>query len=206
MPPLAIVGGASLIAAGLGRRARRRSASWLRGALCGIASGAAIGLLVPATMSGLLTHGASQPEPEWTLRLLDGSTLSSTSTRGRAVVLNFWGVWCAPCVRELPELERVAERSGRARDAVFVAVDSARGRETEAEVRAFASERGLHVPVAYEADGAAYSAFGVTGLPTTLVIDRDGRIRYRRFGFSASAHYADWLEGVVDELSSEATG
>jgi len=159
--------------------------------------------LVPSTMGRLLTRVGHAQAPAVSLTLLDGSSLSTGELAGRVVVLSFWGVRCPPCVEEMPELEAVARAQRPTSDAVFVAVNPAHGGESVDDVRAFASRHGLTLPIAFDAGGTVAQAFGVDGLPTTVIVDRAGAERYRRNGYSVTAGYAAWLTRVVDELGRE---
>ncbi len=186
--------GSVLAAAAAGRMPR------LLGAALLLAPAAVTFALVPRIAERLLMRPASaSPAPDVELELLDGGHLSIGSHPGRVVVLNFWGVWCDPCVRELPELEDVV-RSQRGRSTAFVAVESGLGDETRSDVQEFVARHGLTIPVAYDAGRVAYRAFGVEGLPTTIVVDPQGNVRFRRVGHLASAGYREWLTGVIAEL------
>ena len=157
--------------------------------------------LVPDTMGKMLTYAVIEKAPDISLNLLEGQAISIGKQRGRVVVLNFWGVWCGPCVRELPELNAAARKLENRDNVLFVAVDSSIGGETKAQVGDFARKLGLMVPVAYEANRSAYNAFRVHAQPTTVIIDPNGVIRYRRIGYAASAGYERWLSRAIEQLS-----
>ncbi len=90
------------------------------------------------------------------------------------MLLNFWATWCAPCIREMPALDRVqAALAGEGLEVVAVSQDFA-GRKV---VEPFFLRLGLaHLRIYYDTGGALSRALGVAGLPTTLLIDRQGRI------------------------------
>lgn len=156
--------------------------------------------LVPRTMSSWLVRPASQaPAPDVALHMVDGTEVHLASLRGRVVVLNFWGVYCTPCVRELPELEAVAQAYRGHPDVAFVAIEVAQGKDPE-EVRAFAAQHGVTMPVAYDAEHRAQDGLGALGTPTTLIIAPDGIVRHRRVGYAASADYAGWLNRAIADL------
>lgn len=186
--------GSALAAATAGRTPR------LLGAALLLAPAAITFALVPRIAERLLMRSASASRaPAIKLELLDGSHVEIGAHPGRVVVLNFWGLWCDPCVRELPELEEVV-RSQRGRSAAFVAIESGLGDETRSDVQDFVARHGLTIPVAYDPDRVAYRAFGVRGLPTTIVVDAQGNVRFRRVGYLATARYREWLTGVISEL------
>ena len=102
--------------------------------------------------------------------------------RGRPVLLNFWGSWCAPCEEELPDLVQVWEE---VRDRVaFVGVD---GRDSRRRAVAMADRLGAAWPSAYDPDDRVYTAYRLRGRPVTVLIDEDGRIVRSHQGVVRSA-------------------
>jgi len=90
---------------------------------------------------------------------------------GHLVVLEFWATWCAPCVEQFPHLNELAHALHDA-PVRFVSVTD----ETRARVEGFLEKRPLETWVALDTDASLLRAFGVTGIPRTVVIDRDGRV------------------------------
>jgi thiol-disulfide isomerase/thioredoxin len=94
--------------------------------------------------------------------------------RGRLVLLNFWATWCAPCIREMPSLDRLQAKLGGEGLAVVAVSEDFKGREV---VVPFFERLGLEALDTYlDPDGTLAAAVGVAGLPTTLLIDREGRV------------------------------
>lgn len=121
--------------------------------------------------------------PSYAAVSLAGDTVRLEDLRGRVVVLNVWATWCAPCIREMPALQRLHERlEDRGLSIVAVSVDAAGPGAGDDVVRAFVDEYGLTFTVLRDASGRIEDAFRVAGLPTTFVIDRDGRIRSKVLG------------------------
>lgn len=165
------------------------AAALIAAALAGVA-------LAPSVWSAILTRSVRQPAPDVAFETLDGRPIRLTSLRGNVVVLNFWGVWCGPCVQEMAELEALM-RDVQGHPVRILAVNSGIGGETPADIRRFLSVHHLAIPVVLDASRNAYRAFGVAALPTTLIIDSQGVVRARRVGFAATAHYRDWLARQV---------
>jgi cytochrome c biogenesis protein CcmG/thiol:disulfide interchange protein DsbE len=202
--PLVITVAGSLLCLVASRRSRERAAGtrrWLAALLIAVPALITAGL-VPATLGKMLTHAVEEQAPDAVLPLIDGGEVSIAAQRGRVVVLSFWGVWCVPCVQELPEIEAVSRTYRGGQRAAFVAVNSAVGGETLAEVKAFVAKHGLTLPIAYDPDRTLYKAFRVHAMPTTIVVDPQGVIRYRRVGYAATADFGSWLAGTVDRLGS----
>src|ERR1043165_621222 len=156
-----------------------------------IAIAAAVGmLLVPRVWDAALSSSVDMPAPDVTLQLLGGGHVRLAELRGRVVVLNFWALWCQPCVRELPELAGFAQES---RGAEVITINSGIGGDKPADILRFLRARHLNVPVAFDSNRIAYRAFGIAGVPTTVIIDPHGIIRERRVGYAATANFESWL-------------
>jgi len=114
------------------------------------------------------------PAPPDVFQDLSGGRVRLADFAGQVVVLNFWATWCAPCVREMPSLDRMqATLRGEGLSVVAVSVD----RGGAATVEPFLKRLGLtEMGIYLDPKSALAKAFGITGLPTTFVIDAEGRI------------------------------
>jgi thiol-disulfide isomerase/thioredoxin len=127
---------------------------------------------------------------EFTLTGLDGKKVTVGKDK-RITVINFWATWCPPCRAEFPELVSFSQKN---RDAVqFYSVDL---QEDESKISAFFKTGGYSLPVLLDADGQIAKMFRVTAIPTTIVVDADGIIRYRKSG----AVTANELETIIKKL------
>ncbi len=114
------------------------------------------------------------PAPLEAFAALDGARVRLADFKGRVVLLNFWATWCAPCILEMPSLDRLQATLGDP-DLAVLAVSIDRGGAKV--IRPFAERLGLeHLGLYHDNKGALFRAFGVTGLPTTFLIDRRGQI------------------------------
>lgn len=129
------------------------------------------------------TGGIGGEAPAYAAATLSGDTVDLATLRGRVVLLNVWATWCAPCIREMPALQRLHERlEPEGLSVVAVSVDVEGGFGADADVHGFIEQFGLTFTVLRDASGRIEDAFGVAGLPTTFVIDRDGRIQRKVLG------------------------
>lgn len=109
--------------------------------------------------------------PEFNGRTVDGRTVSLASLRGKVVVLNFWATWCQECRPEMPMFERL-HREFAAQGLMVLGINAREGTEA---VRAYAKELGLTFPLILDSKGEINGTYGVIGLPTTFLIDRNGQ-------------------------------
>ncbi len=150
-----------------------------------------------------------EPAAAFQLALPAGGTVAAQQLRGRVAVLDFWATWCAPCQHELPELDRLYRRLAADRRVVFYAVDvpmtdspGDQG-DTPAKAADFFRRHGYGLPLAFDTGGAAGKALEAHGLPTLLVLDRDGRVRLRHVGFVGAEDLGATLGGTIDRLLAE---
>jgi thiol-disulfide isomerase/thioredoxin len=163
-------------------RPRRQAASWLAGLAFLAATCAAAAAEAPLPELGyrMSRLAEPQPAPEFTLNDMDGKPHALRDYRGRVVFVNFWATWCPPCRRELPSLE---EQYGKFKGEPFTVLAL---NEWEDPEQAFIFMGQLSVfptfPVLYDRDGKVAEAYKVKGLPTTLLLDKKGRMVYRAVG------------------------
>ncbi len=124
------------------------------------------------------------PAPLEVFRDLDGGPVRLADFKGGVVLLNFWATWCAPCIREMPALDRLQSILGAEGLRVAAVSIDRGGREV---VAPFAKKLGLRdLPLYLDPKSALARAFGVPGLPSTFLIDAEGRI------VRAMAGAAEW--------------
>lgn len=150
-------------------------------------------VLLITKLLGPGTHALTgKPAPDFTLPSLAGPEASLAAHRGKdVVVLDFWASWCPPCREGLPVLDRVAKRyAGKP-----VAVYAVNIRESPNLVAEFAKAQGLTLPILLDDTGVIADDYGVTGIPQTVIIGRDGVIREIHIGMS--------MWGFEEELAAE---
>jgi len=114
--------------------------------------------------------------PQFTLH--DLSAREITVGRGdKVLVINFWTTWCPPCLAEMPELNRFTEKHPT--DVLFYAVNI---QETSSKVSNFMTQNNYRMQVLLDKDGSIAKNFRVSAIPTTLVVDKNGIVTYRKSG------------------------
>lgn len=141
--------------------------------------------------------------PAITLRTADGGSFNLSDKRGRVVVLAFGATWVPLSSKELPALQKLADRyAGRKVDVYWVSINSAkpgaRNAATDDELKAFATRNSLRLPVLRDPDQTAFRALGVANLPTLIIIDREGKVAHKHVGFDPDQ--ADGYGEVSQEI------
>lgn len=117
--------------------------------------------------------------------------------RGKTIFLNFWATWCPPCKAEMPDIQKLYEKSAtEGEDAVIVLGVAApnMGQEgSEEEIAAFMEEKGYTYPVLMDTEGEMFNSYGIMSFPTTFMIDRDGNV----FGYVSGMLSADMMDSIV---------
>jgi peroxiredoxin len=136
--------------------------------------------------------------PALSFAAADGSVHRISDFRGHGMVLNLWATWCRPCVAEMPSLSRLSTRLAPD-DIAVLAVSTDHGGAPVVQ-RFFAQHNIASLPVLLDSGGEIGAALGVRGIPTTLVIDREGRERGRLEG--AADWSSDHALALVKRLAS----
>lgn len=131
----------------------------------------------------------------------DGEELALADYRGKVVVLNVWGSWCAPCIAEAPHLRKVAEDTAD-QGVQFVGINT---RDLDpANARAFDRDHGIEYPSLYDPNGKLILRFPKNSLspqaiPSTLILDREGKIAVRALKPLGEEELRKALEPVIEE-------
>jgi thiol-disulfide isomerase/thioredoxin len=119
--------------------------------------------------------------PNFKLQLLDGSPFELASFQNKNIVLlDFWATWCGPCRAAMPVLQQLAA-DFKDKGVLYYAVDL---REKPEKVRDYLKETGLKIAVPMDSDGAIGKLYKVTGIPTLVIVGKDGTVQAVQVGFS----------------------
>jgi thiol-disulfide isomerase/thioredoxin len=132
--------------------------------------------------------------PDFSVRDLQGHSLSEADLRDKVVLVDFWATWCQPCKKEMPGYQKLADRYG-SRGLVVIGFKFDNMPDMEDPVQ-FAKGIGVHYPLAVATDELKQKFGGIEGLPTTLLYDRRGVLRMKVIGFE----YTDDIESTLKPL------
>lgn len=162
-----------------------------RARLVRLALGAALALAVNVPA---LAVAPASIAPDFTLRTLNGPNLRLQEQRGRVVMINFWATWCGPCRQEMPHLNSLYQKY-KASGFVLLGVNVDDDTRNAAEV---AAKLGVTFPVLLDTDKQVSRRYDLATMPSTVLIDRDGKVRYVHRGYLAG--YEDTYDRQILEL------
>jgi thiol-disulfide isomerase/thioredoxin len=141
-----------------------------------------LAFLLAVLVGGNAPPVKARPAPALPTRVLVGPRVDIASLRGRPAIIHFWASWCGPCVKEAPQLARLSsELHGRA---TLVGVDWS---DNPASAASFVRQHHWTFPVLIDSSGEVGNTYGLRGLPTTFLLDRQGRIIRRLVGPQTAA-------------------
>jgi len=135
--------------------------------------------------------------PDFTLETLDGGNLRLQERRGEVVLVNFWASWCGPCRQEMPILDRLHQRYKEAGFSVLGV--NVEGKRKPAEK--VAKKSNVTFPVLIDAGQKVSENYELEAMPTTVVVDRNGKVRYIHRGYKSGdeARYIDIVKQLIAE-------
>lgn len=127
------------------------------------------------------------------VRLFDnkGEDVMLSDFEGKSIILNFWATWCGYCVQEMPDFEEAFKEYGDEIQFMIVNTDDGIGNGEK-----FIKDKGYTFPTYYDLEYNAAITYGISGIPRTIAIDKDGNIRYNRAGMVDSQA----LESIIDMI------
>jgi len=117
--------------------------------------------------------------PDFTLKSRDGVNVRLSDLRGQVVLLNFWASWCGPCRQEMPVLDQLQKKYGKLGFSVLgVNLDAKSSKAIK-----YLKDTPVNFTVLYDPEGKVSEQYGVQAMPSTVIIDRDGNVRFLHKGF-----------------------
>lgn len=130
--------------------------------------------------------------PDFTLRDLNGNKIQLSELTGKVVMVEFWATWCPPCRESIPEMKDVYEKY-KDRGFVLLGISIDKGKNAPVEVSSFVKEHSVTYPVLID-DSDVNASYSVSSIPTSFIIDKEGKIVSKRTGF---------IPGLGGEISKE---
>lgn len=158
---------------------------------------ALLGLVLPGCQGSIAPVTPTALAPHFQLATLTGESISLSELRGRWVVINFWATWCIPCREEMPYLQMLADQ--HADQLTVLAVNL---REPASTIQPFVDELGLRLPILVLPDDQTLLAYGVRGLPLTVVVAPDGSLVLRQVGPLTPPSFDRWLMRTLDRANT----
>ena len=147
---------------------------------------------------GRVIPRVGNPAVEYPAATLSGDTVTLASLKGDVVLLNLWATWCVPCRQETPYLEKIyQEQKDRGFQVVGISMDTG---DAADDVAMFVEEYGVTYTVLHDPQMRGLDLYQAPGLPATFMIDRDGILRWVRYGPILEGD-ADFLRALEELLS-----
>ena len=162
-----------------------------------VLGGVVAAVLLTSGGSGSGRTGQPTAAPAIALPNLDESKgdIKLSDFKGKPMLVNFWATWCTPCVEEMPMLEDAYRRSGAGQKVVFLGVNR---QDFRPDAQNFVRRTGVTYPSAYDRDGALDEAYRLRGMPTSVFIDKDGRIVRQVTGPLTKAQLDEQLKELTE--------
>jgi thiol-disulfide isomerase/thioredoxin len=133
------------------------------------------------------------PAPEFKLTGLDGKTVSLAGARGKVVLLNFWATWCGPCRTEVPDLVELQTKYKDRLQVIGLVIDDT----DEEAIRNFAKKFSINYPIALATSDMSFRFGGVPALPTSFIIDPQGRVVQKHIGLRDPVLYETEIRALL---------
>jgi cytochrome c biogenesis protein CcmG/thiol:disulfide interchange protein DsbE len=182
-------------------KSRRRAGLWM---LLGIAVAGfgAAGCNDGRDRTAAATLAVGAPAPAYSAFTMDGTSISLTDLKGEAVMLNVWATWCKPCREEIPALDSLHREFGpRGFRVVGVSIDVTTDTQ---QIAGFARALGASYNLWLDPDDKVSTTFRAIGVPSTVLIDRDGVLRWRHMGPVRASDAA--LRALLDTVLTRRRG
>jgi peroxiredoxin len=159
--------------------------------------------LVKAAGSAVKDDKERKAAPEFELKDADGKTVRLSDYKGKVVLLDFWATWCGPCKIEIPwfiDFERKYKDKG------FAVIGVSMDEEGWTVIKPFVADLAINYRVLQGSDATAQLYGGVDALPTTFLIDRDGKIAATHVGLAGKDDFEDGIKKLVERPSAGLPG
>jgi peroxiredoxin len=135
--------------------------------------------------------------PNFTLKSNSGKNVKLSELRGQVILLNFWASWCGPCRQEMPLLEKLHKRYS----ALGFTVLGVNVEEDPRKAKTLLKDISVSFPILFDTSNKVSKQYKVSAMPSTVMIDRDGNMRYLHKGYKPGdeAQYKKWVKQLIRE-------
>jgi peroxiredoxin len=171
-----------------------RSSSRIAGVM-GLALCLSVAALPGGSLAGNIAAGV--PAPGFQLQSMSGKPLALSDLKGQVVLINFWASWCGPCRQEMPILEQLY-RSYQAAGFTLVGVNV---EPSLGDARKFLKDTPVSFPILFDPESKVSKLYEVSGMPSTIIVDRNGVVRYVHHGYQPGdeGEYLNQVRALTSE-------
>ncbi len=137
------------------------------------------------------------PAPDFTLKSRSGENLKLSEFRGEVVLINFWASWCGPCRQEMPLLDQLYQRY----NPIGFTILGINVEEDPGQAMKLLKDVPVSFPILFDTENSVSKLYQLTGMPSTMIVDRDGNIRFQHFAYLPG--YEKKYEEQIKELIRE---
>lgn len=134
--------------------------------------------------------------PDFTLSTIDGQSVSLTDYKGKKVILNFWASWCPPCKVEMPHMQQYYQKYAKQDNVVILAANLSYTDGSKDKVQQFVDSFDITFPILMMNNKKVVQLYDIISLPTTFIIDTDGRIQHKIVGPLDQKTIKEYVQGV----------
>ncbi|MFN2476416.1 MAG: TlpA family protein disulfide reductase [Chthoniobacterales bacterium] len=154
----------------------------------------AFALLATAPVAGANKAATQKAAPDWQLKDLDGKSVKLSDFKGKVVILNFWATWCPPCRKEIPTFVSLQKQYA---DNGLVIVGVSLDEKGPGVVKPFVAKMGINYPVVMGDPKTAAEYGGIGVVPTTFIIDRNGKLAAQHEGDAERATFESEIKPLL---------
>ena len=139
--------------------------------------------------------GDNNKAPEFTLPSTDGKNIRLSDYKGKVVIVDFWATWCAPCRKGIPDLIEIQKEFGKKVVVIGISLDT----DSKRDVVPFMQKFGINYPITYGTLEVTQQYGGVEAIPTSFVINKNGKIVDKHVGLVPKSEYADLINKLLSK-------
>lgn len=162
---------------------------------------------IPSAIEKNLTVKKSQPLPAIEIHQMNGEKITSEDLKGKVIVLDFFGNWCAPCIQELKELDKIQRKYESNKDVVFYVINANFGGDTPEKFQRFIDKKNYNFKYAYDYESKIYHQLKLPrggSLPALLIVDKSQTIRMLHIGYNtAETNFSKSITQKIEQYLSE---